>query len=179
MAALIRIWEAANLFVGQNPNAEADKSLVLENVHIPDLEEMTQDWHPGGAFGTLTIGGLGLKPLVLEFKTVGIDEQTMSQFGLFGTPQTHFTIYRAARIKQDNSLESDKCVVFGRNIKITNDAFKRGDLYGQSYTISEIIHYELVVGGTQKYYYDFFAQQWIVDGIDQMGGVNNALGISA
>jgi P2 family phage contractile tail tube protein len=179
MSATLFVWESANLFVGATANPEYDKSLILETVHIPDMEEYSQTFFAGGAFGGLEIGGLGLKEMTLEFKVAGTDPQTLTQFGLFGVPQTTFTIYRASRNKRDNTISADYAVVRGRLRKITNDQFKRGDLYGVSYIVSEIIYYDLFISGTEMFHYDYLAHEWRVQGVNQFAGANNALGISA
>jgi phage tail tube protein FII len=49
------------------------------------LEEKTVEHHPGGGIGAIDIGGLGINALTLGFKLVGVDPQSMAQFGLGGS----------------------------------------------------------------------------------------------
>jgi len=178
MASYVYICEAANIFVGDaGPNN--DKSLILQSVKLPDLEENTVAFHPGGSYGALEIGGLGLKELMVEFKTVGCDPQTLANFGVFGVASTNYTIYGAFRSKQDNSLVQLKAMITGRMKKVTPDSYKRGDLFGETFQISEVIHYELDFNGAQLYFYDFFTQSWAVNGVSMTAAVNTMLGLAA
>ena len=176
--AYVFVLESANLFCG-DVGPDNDKSLLLETVKIPDMEENVQAFHPGGSYGALEIGGLGLKELMIEFKTVGVDPQTMSQFGVFGAPQQHYTIYGATRNKVDNSAVGIKAIAWGRMRKIASDNFKKGDLFGQSYQISEITHYELYFDSVELFFYDFFSHIWRVNGQNMIGEVNSLLGLAS
>src|ERR1039458_4819477 len=86
------IAEGVNLYVGDNPPNNS-KHLNLESVRLPELEDMTQSFHPGGSVGQIEVGGMGLKALELTFKLKGWDAQAMSQFGLGSPSQLPYTIY--------------------------------------------------------------------------------------
>src|SRR4051794_875225 len=95
------IQEGLNLYVGDDgPNNS--KHLNLEDVKLPDLEELTQTFYPGGAIGQIDVGGMGLKALELTFKLKGWDPQALSQFGLSGRAPVPYTVYGVIRDKAGN-----------------------------------------------------------------------------
>jgi len=170
--AYLYILEGANLFSGSE-----DNSIILETVKIPDMEEIVASFHSAASYGALEIGGLGLKELMIPFKVGGVDPLNMITFGLFGVANISWTIYGAVRDKVDNTLSQLKAIAVGRVKKISPDTYKRGDLFGMTYDISEISHYELYFDGQELYFYDFYNHIWRVNGVDQVGPVNNALGL--
>jgi P2 family phage contractile tail tube protein len=158
------IFEAMNLMVGDDGN-DNSKHLNLDSVKLPTLEETSQDHNPGGGIGEISIGNLGLKKLEVTFKIKGFDPQIMSQFGLGGANSLPYTCYGAIRDKKGGSLIEVKAVMRGRLGKLESDELKRGDLIGHDHMIHEITHYELWWNQKEKYYYDFFASDWRVDGV--------------
>jgi P2 family phage contractile tail tube protein len=160
------IQEAVNLFAGDNPPNNS-KHLNLESIKLPELEELTQNFHSGGSVGQIEVGGMGLKALELTFKTKGWDPQTMSQFGLGSKNMNPYTIYGVARDKNGNAAIEVKAIVRGRMTRVMNDEVKRGDLMGQDFAIKEVLHYELYFAKVEKYYYDWLTTAWRVDGASQ------------
>jgi P2 family phage contractile tail tube protein len=168
--------EGVNLYVGDNPPNNS-KHLNLESVKLPELEDMTQSFHPGGSIGQIEVAGMGLKALELTFKLKGWDAQAMSQFGLGSPSQLPFTIYGVARDKNGNVPIEVKAIVRGRMTKLTGDEIKRGDLMGHDFAIKEILHYEFYYATAEKYYYDFLSVTWRVDGASQNSAENTILRI--
>jgi P2 family phage contractile tail tube protein len=160
------IQQGLNLFVGDN-GPDNSKHLNLENVKLPDLEDTTQSFHPGGAIGQIEVGGMGLKALEVTFKLTGWDPQAMSQFGVGARVQTPYTIYGLVRDKLGNTPMEVKAVLRGRMTRVAVDNMKRGDLLGTDFAIKEIVHYELHFNKVEKYFYDFMGSDWRVDGVDQ------------
>src|ERR1017187_4656700 len=139
MAALY-IQEAVNLMVSDS--GDNSKHLSLISIKLPALEEMVQKHHAGGAMGEISVGGLGIKELVVTFKMVGWDPQTLSQFGLGATNMVPYTVYGLVRNKDGNAPVEVKAVVKGRLVKADPSDFKRGNLLEHDYAINEILHYE-------------------------------------
>ena len=162
----VYVNEAFNLYVG-NDDADNSKKLVIANLQIPDLEEITQEHHAGGALGAIEVGGLGVKALMSKFKLTGWDPQTMSQFGIGARAQYPFTAKALVRNKNGGAGLGVKAVMWGRLTKISPNEMKRGDLLGHDHEIKEITHYELYFNDAEKYYWDFFASIWRVDGVVQ------------
>ena len=164
------------LFVGDDGN-DNSKHLNIESVKLPTLEEASQEHNAGGAIGAITIGSLGLKALEVSFKVKGFDPQIMSQFGLGGSNSLPYTCYGAIRDKKGGGLIELKVVMRGRLGKMDSDELKRGDLVGHDHMIHEITHYEMWWNQREKYYYDWLASDWRVDGVSQNADVRQILRI--
>jgi hypothetical protein len=166
MASSLFIWEAGTIFVGSG-GGDADKGLIVNNIKISDLDELTQDFHPGGSYGAIEIGGLGNKAFNLSFKVKGIDPQSMSQFGVNGVAQNFYSIYGGVRNKNGNIPVEYKAIIQARMVKVGNDEYKRGDLVGQDFELKEVTHMEIYFNQAEKYFWDFFGRIWRVDGVNQ------------
>ena len=177
MAASVIIWEAANLFAGDDSPTNS-KHLTLQNIQLWQPKEKTQEHHPGGAIGAITIGGLGFEPPEVTFKLVGADAQTKALFGLGANGTRPYTIYGALRDKNGGRLIERKVVVFGRLVEVGESEFKRGELIEQDHKIAEITHYELWENKSEVYYYDWFGSVWRVNGVNQLADINAMLRIS-
>jgi P2 family phage contractile tail tube protein len=170
------VFEACNMFVGDD-GPDNSKHLQIDTIKLPVLEENSQDHFAGGAIGEISVGNLGLKKLEITFKLKGFDPQVMSQFGLNGRNSLPYTIYGAIRDKKGGAPVEMKCVARGRLGKIESDELKRGDLIGHDHMIHEILHYEMWFANKEKYYYDWFASDWRVDGISANAEIRNILRI--
>jgi P2 family phage contractile tail tube protein len=160
------IQEGLNLFVG-DAGPDNSKHLNLDNVNLPDFEELTQMLYSGGSIGQLDVGGMGLKSLEMTFKLTGWDPQAMSQFGVGARSQLPYTFYGLARDKAGNTPKEVKGVVRGRMVRVGMDNIKRGDLFGTDFAIREIIFYELHFNKEEKYFYDWKSSEYRVDGVTQ------------
>lgn len=169
------VWEAANLFAGDD-DPLSSKHLSLMNVKLPSLEEMYQDHHPGGSLVQVEVE-VGIKKLETTFKLAGIDPDLLVKFGLNSKIKQRFTIRQVLRSKRTGNPMEGKAIIEGRLSKVTPDEFKRGDLAGNDYGINSIMHYELIIGGKEKLYWDFFTSTLRVDGDAVNATENSMLGI--
>jgi P2 family phage contractile tail tube protein len=176
MAASVIIWEAANLYAGDNgPNNS--KHLTLQSIQLPQLKEKHEAHLPGGAVGAISIGMMSLESLEVSFKLTGSDSQTKAQFGLGSTGSQFYTIYGVLRDKNGGRAIERKAIVKGRLVECGEAEFSRGKLTTQDHKIAEITHYELYEDKAEVYYYDFFSSIWRVSGADQRADVNAILRI--
>lgn len=176
MANFLYIAEAMNLYAGDDgPNNS--KHLSLMSVKLPMLEEMKQSHHAGGAIGEIEIGGLGVKALTSTFKVTGHDPQLQGQFGLGSRASRPYTVYGAIRNKNGGGVVQLKAVMWGRLGKIEVDDFKRGDLQGHDYEITEILRYALYFDKDERYYWDWAASEYRVGGVSQIDDINALLAI--
>ncbi|WP_036291591.1 phage major tail tube protein [Methylosinus sp. PW1] len=177
MAASVIIWEAANLFAGDDgPNNS--KHLTLQAIMLPQLKEKSAEHHAGGSIGALTIGGLGLEAFELSFKLIGADAQTKAMFGLGTQAVKPYTVYGVLRDKNGGRAIERKVVVFGRLLELNEQEHERGKLGEQDHKVGEITHYELYEDKQEIYYYDFFNSTWRVNGVDRNADMNAILRIS-
>jgi len=177
MAANLIVWEAANLFAGDDAT-DNSKHLTIQNIQLWQPKEKTKEHHPGGGIGAMTIGGLGFEAPEVTFKLMGTDAQTKTLFGLGSNSTRPYTIYGALRNKNGGRLIERKVIVIGRLTEVGENEFSRGDLVDQDHKIQEISHYELWEDKKEVYFYDFFASIWRVNGVNQLDQTNAILRIA-
>lgn len=171
------VVEATNLFCGEHDPTNS-KHLTLREWAIPKLEEKFVDHSPGGGVADIEVGGLGIMKLTSAFKLAGFDPDLLAQFGLATPHRRLYTGYGALRDKRRGRSIEVKVIAEARLGKAEAEAFKRGELAGFDYSLNEILHYEVFFDGREKLYYDFFNNEWRVDGISQTNEVNRILRIT-
>ncbi len=169
------ILESANLYVG-NADPTNSKHLAIQELKLPALEENTVDHMPGGARVQIEIA-VGVNKLEPTFKLAGVDPSLLSEFGLGSRMKNIFTAYGQIVDRRTGASIELKAVLEGRLGKIEQDAFKRGELHATDYAIKEVTHYELSWDGAEKLYWDFWTNEWRVDGMDQNVDMNRILRI--
>lgn len=176
MAADLLYMDAANLFVGDE-NPTDGKHLSMEEVQLAALEGVFQDHSPGGSdFGVeIQVGNAKLSP---TFKLKGFDPQVLAQFGLGSKRRIPYTVRGVLKSQRTGEEKELKAVYQGRLGKAAPEAWKRGELTGNEYTINEVVHYELYIAGQEIYFWDFFTSTWRVNGVDENAGSKSILGIA-
>lgn len=175
MPATLRVVQAANLFCGDADPTDSKHLSIVEFVP-PTLEEMKQDHHAGGSFFAIKMS-VGGEALEAKFKLTGMDVPLLMQFGLNTPSKRMYTAYAVEQDKRTGTHIELKYKMEGRLCKVEKEAFKRGELPGIDYEISEITHYELFEDGEEKQYWDFFTNTWRVNGVDQYADQNRILHI--
>ncbi len=170
----IRIMEGSNLFCGSAGNS---LHLELTELALPPLEEIYQDFHPGGSPVQHEVG-LGIQKFNASFKLAGWNEQVLALFGLGATVAEDFSAYGSIKDKQTGVIQSATCIMTGRLGKVEPEGHQRGELQHHDYAIREISHYELLIEGAEIYYWDFFSTEWRVNGAAQNAEERNALRIT-
>ncbi len=169
------VMEAANLFCGDDDPTRS-KHLSLSELKLPTLEEQFQEHHAGGSIVGIKVG-VGIAALEATFKLRGWDPDLLIQFGL-GTRQRHrYTAYGVIRDKRTNRAIEAKAVMEARLAKIEIEAFQRGEFTGHDYMLDEIMHYELHFDEAEKFYFDFFTQEYRVNGTSENGDERRILRI--
>lgn len=171
------VQERVNLFVGDDATFDSSKHLNLDSIKLPDLEELTEAFHAGGAIGAIEVGGMGLKALESSFKLKGWDAQAMSAFGLNSRNQYPFTVYGVARDKNGNRAIEVKAIIRARMTRVQTEDIKQGSLMGHDFMLREVLHYELYFDKVEKYWMDWRASEWRVDGVSQTDTENSILRI--
>jgi P2 family phage contractile tail tube protein len=165
MSSQLLVMEAANLFCGDH-DPTASKHLTLSELQLPMLQEMFADHHAGGSRVKIEIP-VGIEKLEPTFKLVGWDPDLLSQFGLGTAATKNFTAYGSLRDKKTGTAVGAKAIIEGRIGKIEAEAFKRGELQSHDYAINGVTHYELWVDGKEKVFWDFYTNDWRIDGVSQ------------
>lgn len=177
MPAAFYVMEAVNLFAGDHDPSNS-RHLTLDELKLPDLQEMFQDHTPGGAPVQVEIGMGVIQKLEPTFKLKGFDPDLLVQFGLGSKRLIRFTGYGVMRNLKTGEAIQSVATIEGRLGRIAPDAQKRGELNGHEYAINQVMHYELEFGGRELFAFDFLTNMLRVGGVDQMAETNRMLGIS-
>ena len=175
MAGTIYVMEGANLFCGDH-DPTASKHLTLEELQLPSLTEMYQDHHPGGSRVQVEVA-VGIQKLEPTFKLAGWDPDLLTQFGLNAQMQRVFTAYGVLRDKRTGAALEARAVMHGRLGSIEPEAFQRGENMGHDYAIREVFHYEVHIGGEERFYWDFWSNTVRQGGVSQTADENTILRI--
>lgn len=171
----VYIWEAANLFCGDH-DPTASKHLVIQELKLPTLQEQFQDHAPGG--GPVAVEfSTNINKLEPTFKFVGEDNGMLSQFGLGSRLRQIYTAYSVIVDRRTSRRIERKSIMEARLGKIETDAFKRGEVAATDYALNELMHYEVWFDGREKLYWDFFENDWRIDGVSQNAEANRILRI--
>ncbi|ELT47216.1 phage major tail tube protein [Brucella intermedia] len=169
------ILEAANLFCG-DADPTNSKHLAIQELKLPDLQAIYQDHHAGGARVQIEIE-VGIQKLEPTFKLAGFDPAVMTQFGLGSKIKNVYTAYGEIKDRRTGGSIEMKAIMEGRLGRVAPDAFQRGEVAANEYAINELTHYEIWWGGSEKLFWDFWTNQWRIDGVDQNEATNRILRI--
>lgn len=176
MASTIFIMEAANLFCGDH-DPENSKHLTIEELKLPDLQEVLVDHQPGGGKVGVEFA-VGMEKLEPTFKLKGWDMPLLRQFGMGSPGRRTFTAYGVIRDKRTGRAIEGKAIMEGRLSRIAPDAFQRGEAMAHEYAINEVLHYELHFDTQEELYWDFFTNTVRLGGVDVDQEFNQILRIS-
>lgn len=171
----IYVMTAANLFCGDH-DPDASKHLTLTDLQLPSLSEVYADHHPGGSPVAVEVA-LGINKLEPTFKLAGWDPDVLSQFGLGGKKRMVYTAYGVITDKRDGREFEGKAVWEARLGSISPDNWQKGEMQSHEYALREVMHYELYFDGAEKYFWDFFTNEWRVDATPQNQTANSILRI--
>jgi len=172
----IYIMEAANLFCGDHDPANS-KHLTIEELKLPDLQEILIDHQPGGGKVGVEFA-VGVEKLEPTFKLKGWDIGLLRQFGLGVRQRQTFTAYGVIRDKRTGRAIEGKAIMEGRLSRIAPDAFQRGESMAHEYAINEVLHYEIHFDGREELYWDYFTNTIRIGGVDPEPEFNQILRIS-
>lgn len=133
----LRIVRGFTLYVNDSTNLALD----IETLKLPTLEEITENFQPGGSDMEIEIGGLGVKALSLEFKLKSHTPETIGLFG--GAPgiRNSFTGKKLVISEEDGREHEHAIDVVGRLSKIDGEALAAGKATGYDHEIKSIWTY--------------------------------------
>jgi P2 family phage contractile tail tube protein len=176
MSNSILMMEAANIFVGDdNPNASNHMS--IQTLKLPNLEESYVEHNAGGAAVGMEFE-THMNKLEATFNLAGWTPDVMTKIGRWSVEVQRFTARGAIRDRRSGKVSTALARMWGRLAQANATDFRRGDLMGFEYAIKGIHHYELIVGGRQLIYFDYFENARIIGGWDVNSEINAALGVT-
>jgi uncharacterized protein len=153
----VLLLEAASLFLG-DADPTKSKHLSLTSLTLPTLEYQTVDHNPGGGSGQISFSMNSINKIEPTFKIAGFDPEGFRLFAIGSGQVNNVTAYGVIRDKREGRALQGKAVFRGSIGKLTPDAFTRGNEFGHDYSMIEVSHYELWVGGVEWWTWDFWTQ---------------------
>jgi phage tail tube protein FII len=176
MVATITNVDTANLFVGDDDPSNS-QFLVLNNFTLPDLQEATKSYTPGGGIGQIEMGMRRVNAMTMPFSLHGIQEDVLSYF--MRTRRVMYTIRGNLSNISDQTDKPFVATIEGRMTKATLGQFSKDNGMDTDYEIREIMRYKLVIGTTEKIYFDQFLgpRGFRIDGIEPFRDVARNIGL--
>ena len=175
--ATVYVMEEANLYCGAVPTDQsASLHLELSEMKMPAFNQQFVDHRAGGAPTAIEIPTIFAK-LESTFQLLGWNTQVAGLIGAWSSQQNQFFAY--GNIRDEASGISYQAIAAMKGKLGTADPqnWTRGALAHWNYAVKGIIHYELYIAGNQLYYWDFFENRFIVNGVDQNADINTNLNI--
>ncbi|MCA1242936.1 phage major tail tube protein [Stappia stellulata] len=141
-----------------------DQNLVLEieSLQLPPLEEITEDFQPGGSDLQIQVAGLGVKALESPFK---LKSHSPGVTGLFGGPpgvRRTFTGKKFVVDELDGTEHEHAIDMTGRLISIAEEEMSGGKASGYDHKIGSILNYSYMADGKVLHRFNFQSGGWMV-----------------
>ena len=147
----------------------------VDEVTLPKLTRKTEDWQAGGMAGPIK-ADMGMEGLELEWKAGGILRDVLTQWGAIKHDAVGLRFAAALQSDDSEEIQSLEVVVRGRHTEIDQGKAKAGDK--TEFTVkSALSYYKLSIDNEVLIEIDLVNMVEVVDGIDRLEGVRNALGI--
>ena len=147
----------------------------VDEVTLPKLTRKTEDWRAGGMGGPIK-ADMGMEGLELEWKAGGILRDVLTQWGAMKHDAVGLRFAAALQSDDSEEIQALEVVVRGRHTEIDQGKAKAGDK--TEFTVkSALSYYKLSIDNEVLIEIDLVNMVEVVDGIDRLEGVRNALGI--
>ena len=154
----------------------ADYGYDTETVALPTPTPMTQEYKGGGMGLTVNQPLAALEALEATVKMSGLNPDIMKKMAK-GPGQTSSITFRGAVLDEPTGgyvthiAIINGCPNFGGR-----DEWQRGEKSGFEFTLNGIVYYRYEAGSDLIHEIQAWPPKWIVDSVDQLAGVNAALG---
>lgn len=147
----------------------------VDEVTLPKLTRKTEDWQAGGMAGPIK-ADMGMEGLELEWKAGGILRDVLTQWGAIKHDAVGLRFAAALQSDDSEEVQALEVVVRGRHTEIDQGKAKAGDK--TEFTVkSALSYYKLSIDNEVLIEIDLVNMVEVVDGIDRLEGVRNALGV--
>lgn len=151
-AATVFHVDAATLFVGDDDPTNS-QHLVLKGVKMPTLTEKTRDHSPGGGPMAIKLGMRKLEALEPTFKLEGLNPSVQNKF--MPPSRTMYTMRANIRDVVQQRDIAMKAIIEGRLQEFDMGEFGTDDSVESDYKLSEVMYYQVIFDGQEKWYYSF------------------------
>lgn len=146
----------------------------VSDYNPPDLTIATQDFRAGGMDAAVKLD-MGMEPLETSFNLLTYAPDALVSFGV-AEGNTIPLILRGALESWDGTITAVVLTMQGKLTKISRGTWKPGDVAQLNITAS-LHYYKEVVGTVTAYEIDIPNMKRIVNGVDRLAQIRNALGM--
>lgn len=154
--SILRVVRGFTLYVNDNLNLALD----IDTMQLPSLEEITEEFQPGGSDIETEITGLGTKAPTAKFKLLSHTPEVIGLFG--GAPgiRNNFTGKKLVISEEDGSEHEHAIDMLGRLTKIEGEQLKGGKPTGYDHQIGGIWTYTEYWDSRVMHRYSFKKGGW-------------------
>ncbi len=191
--AYVYTMESVNLVAGNHDAGENQPGtstyLTLRQLKLPNMEENYVEHVGGGAIAAIEFF-THINRLECTFTLAGWQPRVMGLLakGNISREAQRYAAYGVIREQRTGAAMKSVAHIWGRLGAVNPGAFRKGDLMEHDFTIKGITHYELLVEEivspdgsqrqmTQLYYWDYFENQLVVDGVPVFEQENAIMGL--
>lgn len=153
-----------------------DYGIDTEEVELPFLTPVTQDYRGGGMDLGVKMPMSALEPLEFKVKMAGQNPEVMKRMAL-GPGKTTRVTFRGAVTSEDTGVvDAHVCIVEGAINGDSRDRWNRGEKVGFEFVINGVKYMKYTAADEIIHEVQAYPPKRIVNGIDQLADVNQALG---
>lgn len=146
----------------------------VPSLTLPKLTVKTDDYRGGGMDAPVEMD-MGLEKLEASFTTNGVRKEVLKYFGAFD--QTGFNAtFRGAFKGQKGAVTAVVATLRGGLKEVDPGDWKAGDKAEFKYAVA-VTYYKLEIDGRLMYEIDPVSSVRVINGVDQLMDVRNALGM--
>jgi phage tail tube protein FII len=177
MAETILTLDQANMFCGREPT-DVNNGLYLEltEFKLPAMNNQFVDHRAAGVPISMEVDTIFAK-LESTFQLIGWNVQTATLIASWMAEQNVFWIYGLARDRMTGESSRVTAKMRGTLGLADPQNWNRSGAQHWNYAIKGIVAYDLVVGNTSIYSWDFFANRFVVGTWDRNADTNAILNI--
>lgn len=147
---------------------------IASEIELPALKEKVESWRGAGMLAEVDVG-MGLEKLEMTTKFGGLVVGILRQFGLVGIDGAMLRFNGAYQEDVAGGVVAAELVVRGKHVEINPGTAKTGD--DTEWEVKSTLAYlRWTIQGRVEVEIDVLNNVLIVDGIDRMAEIRNALG---
>ena len=152
--------------------AGSSRATTIAKLTIPSIEFATANHNPGGGVMSVDFALPRIEPLEPAFEIKGIDTDVFRGMGL----TDRWTFACAYRDKKANRAVPARGVIEGAVTQWEPDDSDPEEFQGCTHAFKEVTHFEFLLDGEEKLYFDFWERVARRDGVDLFEEDRRALG---
>lgn len=154
----------------------SDFGIDTETVELPFPVPVMQDYRGGGMDLGLSLPMSAIEALAINVKMAGLNPDIMAKMALAPGQTTRVTFRGGVLTERNGTIVTHLCIAEGRINGSSRDTWQRGEKSGFDFSINGIEYMRYEADSRIIHELQAWPPKRIVNGIDQLNGLNAALG---